>query len=81
LGAAGGFAPKSEHTPASGKFDRAAMSQYTVPVITGTGLLVLMMHADIVFVGASFYPESFSFLKVLAAGAPLQMDAFGLFHR
>jgi molybdopterin biosynthesis enzyme MoaB len=30
------------------------MSQYTVPVITGTGLLFLMMHADMVFVSASF---------------------------
>jgi molybdopterin biosynthesis enzyme MoaB len=30
------------------------MSQYTVSVITGTGPLFLMMHADMVFVGASF---------------------------
>jgi hypothetical protein len=30
------------------------MSQYTVSVITGTGLLFLMMHADMVFAGVSF---------------------------
>jgi hypothetical protein len=68
-------------SPVSGKFDRAGVWQYTIPVIAVTGLLFLMMHADIVFVDASFYPESFSFLKVLAAGAPLEMGAFGLFHR
>lgn len=50
---------RTSKSPASGKFDRAAVWQYTVPVIAGTGLLALMMHVDMVFVGAFFHnPDS-----------------------
>jgi hypothetical protein len=42
------------YPPASGKFDRAGVWQYTIPAIAGTGLLFLMMHADMVFVSVSF---------------------------
>jgi O-antigen/teichoic acid export membrane protein len=40
--------------PSSDRFDKAAVWRYTLPVVAGTGLLALMMHADMVFVSAFF---------------------------
>jgi O-antigen/teichoic acid export membrane protein len=45
---------RASNSPAAGEFDRAAVWRYTLPVIAGTGLLALMMHADMVFVSAFF---------------------------
>jgi O-antigen/teichoic acid export membrane protein len=40
--------------PVWGTFDRAAVRNYTLPVVAGTGLLALMMHVDMLFVNVFF---------------------------